>query len=280
MKNITIAGYATIDYVVQLNAPFHGRGTVGAEFGPSGAWPRPGGVGFYAGCRIAASGLTCELITWLGDDAEGEAYVAACRLAGVSTNGIAISRNTSSPRCLLAYQPDGGYACFLDVAGTHPVGLSDPQIEVINQSDCIIIGVGPAAITTEVLGHCDSGVFVAWVVKIDDATQPAELRSKLAARADIVFCNSDERSTVDKALRNRPGAPPIIIETKGKDGILIEDGEQTWLKTDPLDPSDTTGAGDTFAGEVIAHLMREPWSLQDAAQAGMHAARLLLSERT
>ena len=280
MKIITVAGYATIDYVVQLSEPFHGRGTVGAEFGPSGAWPRPGGVGFYAGRRIAASGLKCELITWLGDDAEGEAYLAACRLADVSTKGIAISRNTSSPRCLLAYQPDGGYACFLDVAGTQPVGLSDQQIKLINQSDCIVLGVGPAVITAEVLECCDSGVFVAWVVKIDDVAQPTELRSKIAARADIVFCNSDERSTVDKALRNRPGAPPIIIETRGKDGILIEDGEHTWLETDPLDPNDTTGAGDTFAGEVIAHLMQEPWSLQEAAQAGMRAARLLLSERT
>ena len=60
MKKVVVTGYATMDYVVQLQAQFHGTGTVLGELGPADAWPRAGGAALYASKRLAAAGHHCS----------------------------------------------------------------------------------------------------------------------------------------------------------------------------------------------------------------------------
>lgn len=63
-------------------------------------------------------------------------------------------------------------------------------------------------------------------------------------------------------------------------GVLIADGsERGDLPADAIQAAGPTGAGDTLAGEVIARLVGDGASLDDAVRAGMSAARELLASR-
>jgi ribokinase len=71
-----------------------------------------------------------------------------------------------------------------------------------------------------------------------------------------------------------------IIETRGADGVLLESpGTLLELRCDAVKVDDATGAGDTFAGEVLAIMLSGEANLESALTRGMEAARDLLLAR-
>lgn len=96
---------------------------------------------------------------------------------------------------------------------------------------------------------------------------------RIFAGADVFFCNEDEALALFgslEAARTAPGR--LLFVTRGKRGARVFQGD---LATDvdgvaarELDP---TGAGDTFAGTVVA-LLQQGWSPVRAARRGVAAA--------
>ena len=72
----------------------------------------------------------------------------------------------------------------------------------------------------------------------------------------------------------------IIIETLGSAGVLVDrsDGRRV-IPTTALTTYDTTGAGDTLAGETIARYLAGGVSIEAAVEFGMAAAGNLLASR-
>ena len=278
-KNVVVTGYATLDYVVQLHHRFEKDGTVAATLGPSGAWPRAGAAVLYAGRRIAAAGHICNIVSWIAPDSDGDHFLEACDAAGISTSGIDRSCLSRTSRCILAYQPDGSFGCFLDLAAETPARLTDVQRKLLRHADVVCIAIGPEGVTREIVEACPEQATVAWIAKLDDSSQPQSLRCKIAARADIIFCNSSERAVVDDARANSQRSNQVIIETRGSGGLMIEAGDIHLIPAAPVDTTDATGAGDTLAGEMLAQISSGYASYEDAARLGIVAARALLLDR-
>ena len=104
-----------MDYVVQLQAQFHGTGTVLGELGPADAWPRAGGAALYASKRLAAAGHHCSALTWIGDDEDGVHFVSACEEAKIQRSAISQTSNGRTTRCIMIYNADGSSGCLLDI---------------------------------------------------------------------------------------------------------------------------------------------------------------------
>lgn len=279
-KKIVVSGYATLDYVVQLDAPFHGTGTATGELGFSGAWPRAGGAALYASRRIAAMGHRAFPLTWIGDDGDGGHYLRACQRAQICCDAVDQIPGAKTPRCVLIYRPDGDYGCLLDTGFHGRERLSSDQVRIASVADHLCISAGPPAATAALLDACPPSVDLSWVAKLDPLSFPEELRAVLARRARLIFCNASEREFIETARDCERPDRQIIIETLGSVGVLVDSSAgRRVLPTTALTTYDTTGAGDTLAGETIAQYLTGQVAIETAVERGMSAARNLLISR-
>ncbi len=273
MASVVVAGFATIDYVVQVEGVFAGRGT---RLMREAAWPRAGGAALYASAALALAGVEAAPLTWIGDDADGGAYLVACRKAGLRVDGVEEIESVASTRCLLIYNADGTYGCLLRPGNA---SLTDAQQGLAASAAWLVITAGPPAISRRLLDGVSSDTGLAWIVKDDPACFPADLVARLADRADVVFCNAGERAELEAGRGATRPAGQVVFETRGAAGVRVEaDGDAFDLPVEPLDVTDATGAGDTFAGGALAVLVAGG-SPREAALAGVAASQALLRRR-
>jgi ribokinase len=275
-RPVVIAGFATMDYVVQVEGDFSGRGTLLMRQGADDAWPRAGGAALYAGAALASAGVLAAPLTWIGDDADGATYDQACHRAGLSLDGVAIQDGAPTTRCLLIYNTDGTYGCLLRPG---PTVLTADQLALVGRASWLVVSAGPPEIGARLLDAVSPDARVAWIFKDDPACFPPDLAARLAGRADVVFCNAGERAWLEMSRSSPRPAAQILFETRGADGVLIEDGPDRFEQSvASVRVSDATGAGDTFAGAALATLARGG-SARSAARAGVEAAAALLRLR-
>jgi ribokinase len=280
-KNVVISGYATLDYVAQLATEFNGTGTVLGNLGVSGAWPRAGGAALYASRRIAAAGLKAFPLTWIGDDGDGGHYLRACQRSQICCEAIDQRRAAKTPRCVLIYNPGGEYGCLLDADLEDHEVVTKSQQMIIGMADHLCVSAGPAKATDAIIEHYPLKRSLSWIAKLDRLSFPDWLCKKLACRAQLIFCNASEREFIEAAHQGARPADQIIIETLGSAGVLIDapDGRRI-ISASAIKTYDTTGAGDTLAGEVIAKYLYGQVAIDEAVSFGMAAATDLLASRT
>lgn len=279
-RKAVVIGYATNDYIVELAEPFSGTGTTAIRRRPESGWPRSGGAALYASRQLALAGHQSAPITWIGKDADGERYQAACRETGVQLQGVAVLDQGQTATCLLMYQPNGDYGCLFDrgIGGTER--LDDTQRKLIRSADLVLITIGPPALGNEVLENIAADAIVAWIAKDDDLNYPMNLRKRMASRADYIFCNSGERAFVDRSVEDRSGVRPTIIETRGSNGVIISGSEEPpLLPLESVHSPDATGAGDTLAGATMASVLSAEVSIEESVRRGIAAAGELLKSR-
>lgn len=276
MVAVVVAGFATIDYVARVEGDFSGRGTLLMRQGAQDAWPRAGGAALFTAAALARAGVAAAPLTWIGDDGDGEVYRDACRLAGVSLDGVATTPGAPSTRCLLIYNVDGTYGCLLRPG---PAALTEGQRQLAATASWLAITAGPSEILRRLLDAVSPTTRLAWIAKDDPACFPSDLAARLARRADVVFCNADERAWLEAGREGPTPASQLLFETRGADGVRVETAEEAFaLPVAPLTVDDATGAGDTFAGGALA-VLAGGGSPRAAAQAGIAVAAALLSAR-
>lgn len=276
MSLVMVAGFATIDYVARAEGDFTGRGTLTMRAGSDDAWPRAGGAALYAGAALARAGVAAGPLTWIGDDADGEAYRAACRSSGLALDGVATFSGASSTRCLLIYNADGTYGCLLRPGRAE---LTEVQRELAAGAAWLAVAAGPPEILHRLLDAMAPTARLAWIAKDDPACFPPGLVDRLTRRADVLFCNAGERAWLEAGREGPAPAGQALFETRGADGVRVEAaGEAFTLPVAPLTVDDATGAGDTFAGGALAALIGGG-SIRAAAEAGIAAAHALLAAR-
>jgi ribokinase len=283
MTSIAVTGYASLDYVVQLNGPPHPNQTSVITGRPAEAWPRLGGSPSYIVAALSRTGQSAvTLITWVGADAQGEQYLSFLREAGLPTDGASRALPGSTPVCILAYDPSGACYCLYEALASRGVSFDEHQLAHIDAADWVCAAAQPTAASRDVLARIKPQQRLVWAVKADADAFPQEVRRDFAARADLIVHSRNERSFVEPALAEAgPGHPGrIVVETRGPEGAQFTiAGRTTYVPTDRLAVSDPTGAGDTFLGGLIAGLIENPNDPVAAIRAGEAAARAMLITR-
>jgi sugar/nucleoside kinase (ribokinase family) len=281
MTSAVITGYASLDYAVRLDRPPQADTTATILARPA-EWPRLGGSPAYVACAIVAAGQAdVKPVSWIGDDADGRFYRAALASRRVAVDGLSM-RPGRTPICILAYQPDGGCHCLYDPSLTGPLLLDVAQRQLVGGAQWICLTVGPKEATAQALEAASPNARVVWAVKADRRAVPLELGAAIAARADIFAFSRGEAPFVREAIE---AAGPsdrrrLLVETRGRDGILLSsEGIEEMIAVEPIASEDTTGAGDTFLGGMLAALMADPDRPADAVLAGAMAARAMLVSR-
>jgi ribokinase len=276
---IVVTGYASLDFVVRLDAPALPDRTATILSRPR-QWPRLGGSPAYVCAALVAGGARdATPISWVGDDGEGARYREALERLGVAADGVS-ARAGRTPVCLLAYQPDGGCVCLYDPGLAGPIQLDVAQQDHIRTADALVVTVGPPEATRRALACVRADAKLIWVVKADARATPPDLAAALAARADVIVHSRAEAAFVAQAFAAAGACERVRIETRGAQGVAIHAGEsETLVPADPLDVEDATGAGDTWVGGFLAARLLRGASLSEAARTGAASVRAMLAAR-
>jgi len=272
MTGLAVTGYASLDYVMHLD------GMVAADQTTTGhrtdaAWPRVGGCPSYISKAVARMGGAVEPVMWVGTDPMGRMLTEDLRSARVGTDAVAMVDRARSPSALMVYQSDGSCAVLFDPGLAGAETLTEAQRAAIATASHLCISVGPPQLCAQILDLRAPGARLYWAVKNDPACFTPDIVARLRTEADVIFCSRAERDLVG-------ATSAMVIQTLGPSGVQIDTGDKCLsLPVTAIDTPDTTGAGDTFAGGVIAAEMAGPCAPEHAAEAGIAAAAAMLIDR-
>ncbi len=262
MTRIVVVGYASLDHALEVDTLPGPDSTTLVSRRLSAEWPRSGGVAHHVrALRAADPDLEIDVVSWVGPDADGAAWVRAVGAAGAGIRGVAAT-GTRSPSSYLLYGPTGT-ACVYDPADCHSTeALDATQLDLVAHADWCLLAVAPRWATEQALDVLRPAAHVAWAVKHDDDAYPPGLTAALLERADVVSLSAGERSfltTGDAAAERRVRPGTVVTETQGARGVVAHIGEDTvHVPVTRAAATDTTGAGDTFVATLVAHLATVP----------------------
>lgn len=283
MSKVAIIGFVGLDHVAILDGTPAAGVTTTILDRPRDAWPRiGGGPAFVAAALVEAGVGNAAPVSWVGRDEAGQEYVRQLAAKGIGTSGIEAVSGTHTPLTILGYEPSGGCICLYDPGTRQDSVLSPRQTELIAEADWVCVTIGPATATAAALDAMRPSARLAWIAKHDPRALPADLAKRLAARAELICFSRAESEFVHRAIETAGGHRPgcYLIETKGRSGAACTlRGDCTTEATEPVAVTDPTGAGDTFAGGVLAALVRGEDDPSALVRAGQAAARRLLLAR-
>ncbi|WP_063569619.1 sugar kinase [Achromobacter ruhlandii] len=233
-----------------------------------------GGDTSNAVIAAARQGARCAYLTRVGDDAFGAQFMALWRDEGVDTSGVEVDAAAHTGLYFVQHGPDGHAFSYLR-RGSAASLMTPASLDggLIERARFLHVSGISLAISTSA---CDT-VFAA-IARARAAGVQVSLDSNLRLRlwpldraravlrealchADLFLPsmddmqhltgNDDPERTLDW-IRDA-GAAGVVVLKLGKDGSIIDDGKtRTPVAALRVDAVDATGAGDCFAGSLLA----------------------------
>jgi len=254
-----------------------------------------GGDTSNAVIAAARQGARCAYLTRVGNDAFGAQFLDLWKTEGVDTSGVQSDEDAHTGLYFVQHGPDGHAFSYLRRGSA--ASLMTPallQSGLIERSRFLHVSGISLAISTSA---CDT-VFAA-IERAHAAQTQVSLDSNLRLRlwpvdrarailretmrqADLFLPsmddmqhltgNNDPERTLDW-IRDG-GATGAVVLKLGKDGSIIDDGKtRTPVAALRVDAVDATGAGDCFAGSLLARRCQgDSW--EDAVRYANAAAAL------
>lgn len=271
---VVVLGSANIDLVYSVVAiPSPGE-TVLA----TGQARHAGGKGLNQAVAAARAGATTAFVCSVGEDLAGSELVAAMREADIET---ALVRKVDVPTgtALITVQEDGDNAIVV-AAGANGtlVELDGAQREAVAAARVL---VAQQEIPAEVVAEAAVLARSAGTTMVLNAAPAREVDAALLDLVDVLVVNEHEAlalvggSDPLDAARQLSHRLPTVVVTLGPDGCAVMEGglPSDVIPAVPAVVVDTTGAGDTFTGVLVAGLA-EGLAVADAARRAVVAAAI------
>jgi len=234
-------------------------------------------IGGSAGIMAAAAarlGLRVALVGVVGDDVFGRFMLDELRRRDVDVRAVRVDRGRPTGATVILARPTD--RAILTATGTiADLAAADIPNDLIAR--CRHLHVASyylqPALWTGMADLVERARAAGVSVSVDPNWDPTERwdggLTDLLPRIDLFMPNEAEalrisgRATVEDAARalGASGPGPVVVVKRGGDGALCVDGDGTLHKTAafPVEPVDTTGAGDAFdAGFVATWLGKRP----------------------
>jgi len=260
---LTVLGNINIDFVVQANRLPRPGETVCSQ----GDFKMvPGGKGANQAVAAARLGAQVTLIGRVGNDAFGPALLENLRREDINTNFILQDEEANTGAAFITVLPDGENAIVSALGANNRCTIEQleaaaPQIE---RSDLLLVQLGvPAEVVNRAIQIAvDRDVLV--------QLNPSPLGQPLPnlwRRAYALVPNQSEASEIsgvqitdiasamEAAEVIRSEGITVVVITLGPAGCLVDSAQGTYrVGGFPVEPIDTTAAGDSFAGALATAL--------------------------
>lgn len=271
MADIVVLGSANMDLVVrQPRLPEPGETMFGSSFATV-----PGGKGLNQAIAAARVGGEVAFLGAVGGDAFGRELRETLSAAGVNTDAVAlVERPTGTAHIAVL---DGGENAIVVVPDANGVELplDDVQRDAIRAARYLVVQFErPLPLVAEAVAFARAHGVTTVVTPAPALPVPEGLLENVdilvpnAAEA-CTLASIDDETDAARALSARVGT---VVVTRGARGALVARGGDivAEVPAHPVTPVDTTGAGDTFTGVLVARLAAgdtEPAALRAASVA-------------
>ena len=247
-----VVGSANLDFVVRApHVPAPGETVLGREFSTF-----PGGKGANQAVACArAGGVATRMLLALGNDGFAATLEKSLEDAGVQLQVVRSSLPTGTAFICLSDDAENA----ITVAPGANASLRGDELDSWQDVSHLLLQLETPldAVTTFALEARKSGVRVAL-----NAAPAKTLPAGLLAAVDVLIVNEGELATVT----GHPGSVaeclalldvPCVVVTLGARGCCARQGDAYFLQPGfKVQAIDTTAAGDTFCGVLVAALSR------------------------
>ncbi|WP_401000736.1 ribokinase [Agromyces sp. GXQ0307] len=275
-SQIAVLGSANMDLVVTLaRRPEPGETVSGTHFAMG-----PGGKGLNQAAAAARAGGRVRMLAAVGDDDFGAELVRRMAAEGIDTGGVT-RRSTATGTAHIAVTDDGENSIVVVPGANAANELSDVDRASIAGSAYLVVQLErPSALLREAMGFARAnGVatvltpapvdgHAASLVELADILVPNEGEAKELA-------GTDDAESAAIALSRTAGT--VIVTLGARGAIVAQQGRITGhVPARPVTPVDTTAAGDTFVGVLVAALA-DGVELLDALSTATAAAAITVT---
>jgi ribokinase len=222
----------------------------------------PGGKGANQAVAAARAGASVQFVGALGSDPASDALRAHLHANGIGTDGLITVPGPSGAAAIMVDAEAENTIVVAPGANAHLVLGSAAMRHVVAESDVVLLQLEiPVATALAAAGVArDAGATV-----IVNASPPSSspVMADLAALTDVVVVNESEAAQWHWPVRH------LVITHGDRGALYVTDGRKTDIAALAVEPVDTTGAGDVFAGVLAAGWTTDPeHALQRACAAG------------
>ena len=248
---ILVAGSANLDFVVRANhIPQPGETVLGRDFKTF-----PGGKGAnQAVASSRAGGVATTLLAGLGNDAFATPIEASLAEAGVVLHAVRVSDQPTGT-AFICVSDDAENA--ITVAPGANQGLQPQHLPELGGFSHLLLQLETPLDTVAAYARAARAQGVCVVL---NAAPAQALPDALLQSVDILVVNEGELATVSKHQGSIAEcleriAVPTVVVTLGHHGCCARvQGQWVLQPAFPIIPVDTTAAGDTFCGGLVAAL--------------------------
>ncbi|MEV8521000.1 ribokinase [Dyella marensis] len=273
-RGVLVAGSANLDFVVRAaHVPAPGETVLGRGFATF-----PGGKGANQAVACArAGGAPTRMLLALGDDAHAAPIEASLRAAGVGLDAVRM-RGESSGVAFVCLADDGENA--ITVAPGANAALRPDHLPPLAGVSHLLLQLETPLPTVKAWARvaCRAGIHVAL-----NAAPAQALPRSLLDDCQLLIVNEGELAAITGEHDITAGLDALdvaaVVVTLGARGCCARVGSQYLLQPGfAVDAIDTTGAGDTFCGVLVAGLslgLAYPAALRRASAASALACTRL-----
>ncbi|NYE93928.1 ribokinase [Psychromicrobium silvestre] len=257
--SIVVLGSANLDLVYRVqNIPGPGETVLAASRAS-----HPGGKGNNQATAAVRAGAAASFIVSVGQDEAG-----AMLLDGLESDGVRVSaRRVTEPTgtALITVADSGENSIVVDSGANSLLAeLTETELGIIEEAGILLMQL---EVPVETVGRAAAVAHAAGALVVLNAAPIRELEAELLAAVDLLIVNEHEafRLLADTGLQATEATVaaelllelvPAVIITLGAAGALVAERGKS-VRTVPafeVTAVDTTGAGDTFCGALVAAL--------------------------
>lgn len=238
-----------------------------------------GGKTFYA-CKVA-------------NDEFGEFYMQDLHAAGVATrlDQVRSSSEGKTGKCMVMVTPDAERTMNTYLGITSDFSAAELHYEELKQSKYLYVegylvtsDTSRAAVLEARKVAREYGVKMAMTFSDPSMATyfKAGLVEMLGEGVDVLFCNKDEafaftgETTLATAIQAlKPLAKKLVITLGSEGALVVNPDHEVNIAAQPVQPLDTNGAGDMFAGAFLYGLTQGLSDEQAGALASRAAAQII-----
>lgn len=281
LNGVLVAGAINTDLVVRMNrAPVAGETITGTTFSI-----HAGGKGGNQAVAAARSGVSVTILGAIGADDFGSGRLDDLRAEGIDTGWVSVIKDVPSGVAMIFIE-EGGENRIAYVPGATLLVTPDVGERAMSEVTPRLV-LATNELHRETLSALFAQASQDSIPVIFNATPDPETARPLLEHVDILIVNQGEAyalvDQLDDAVpemvieRLQQLGPDGVVMTLGSEGVIGRyDGHEFRHRSPVVDVVDTTGAGDTFCGVLVAHLMGG-WDLSEASRIGVHAGALAVT---